>query len=140
MFGRKVIEPGVKEAGVIHNSQYKEFFSSAMVKFKNSQGEPVVNPFFWCSKLKDFLTCVADKRGKKLEDCTLKLGADSGKGFFKLTASIYIPPLTSQLSTKKLEEVERMVSAVKDSLRQDRERYFFLPGVKTFQSQQKILK
>ena len=102
VLGRKIIEPGVKEARVTHNSQYKEYFSSSMVKFKNSQGEPVMKAFFWCSKLQDFLTNVADKRGRKLEECTLKLGADSGKGFFKLTASIYIPSSPTPIVTKKV--------------------------------------
>ena len=91
MFGQKVVEPGVRDSRVKHNSQYKEYFSSALVNFKNSAGEQVVKPFFWCSKLKEFLELVADKRGRKLEDYKLKLGADSGKGFFKLTASLYHP-------------------------------------------------
>ena len=56
--------------------------------------------FFWWSKLQDFLTNIADKRGRKLEECTLKLGADSGKGFFKLTASIYIPSYLTPIVTK----------------------------------------
>ena len=99
VLGRKIIMPGVKEARVTHNSQYKEYFSSSMVKFKNSQGEQLMKAFCWCSKLQDFLTNVADKRGRKLEECTLKLGADSGKGFFKLKASIYIPSSPTPIVT-----------------------------------------
>ena len=101
VLGQKVIEPGVKDARVSHNGQYKEYFSSARVKFKNSVGEQVVKPFFWCSKLQEFLQSVASKRGRNLQDCTLKLGADGGKGFFKLTASIYIPCSSTPNQIKK---------------------------------------
>ena len=73
-----------------------------MVQFKNSQGEPVMKAFFWCRKLQDFITNVADKRGRQLEECILKLGADCGKGFFKLSASIYIPSSPSPIVTKKV--------------------------------------
>ena len=80
--GRSVIEPGVKCATVQHNNQYREYFSAAGVNFSDSDEELVEKPFFWCSKIKEFLNCVAEKRRKRLEDCKAKIGGDSGKGFF----------------------------------------------------------
>ena len=78
----------------------KEFFSAEMYKFRNSEGELVYKPFFWCSKLVPFLHSVAEKRGRKLEDCTLKVGGDTGKGFFKLTVSLYVPRNPSEGKSK----------------------------------------
>ena len=115
VFGRKSIEPGLKDARVAHNGQYREFFSAARVNFSNTKGEQMLKPFFWCSKLKDFLASVANKRGRNLEECTLKIGADSGKGFFKLTASMYIPGSQSQIETKKRRSREDGVCDVKFS-------------------------
>ena len=100
--GRSVIEPGVKSARVHHNSQYREFFTAAVVKFWSSEGELVNKPFFWCSSLEAFLNNVAEKRGRMLEECRLKVGGDTGKGFFKLTASLYVPASRTAPISKKM--------------------------------------
>ena len=99
--GRSVIEPGVKSARVQHNNQYREYFSAARVNFSNSDGKLVEKPFFWCSKIQEFLKCVAEKRGRRLEDCKVKMGGDTGKGFFKLTSSLYVPHMDSDVTSKK---------------------------------------
>ena len=62
VLGRNIIEPGVKVARILHNSQYKEFFRSEKAEFWNTDGEVVFKPFFWCSSLKPFLETVAEKR------------------------------------------------------------------------------
>jgi hypothetical protein len=100
--GRSVIEPGVKSPRAHHNSQYREFSTAAVVKFWSSEGELVNKPFFWCSSLEAFLNNVAEKRGRMLEECRLKFGGDIGKGFFKLTASLYVPASRTAPISKKM--------------------------------------
>ena len=46
LLGRKIVETGVKDARILQNSQYKEFFSSEKAEFWNTDGELVVKPFF----------------------------------------------------------------------------------------------
>ena len=43
---RNIIEPVVKDARILNNSQYKEFFSSEKAQFWNTDVELVVKPFF----------------------------------------------------------------------------------------------
>ena len=43
---------------------------------------------------------VATQRGKILEECNIKIGGDTGKGFLKLTASIFTPNTEAPTSKK----------------------------------------
>ena len=89
VLGRKVIEAGVKEERPVHNKQFIEFFTSDLISFQNSKKETIQKRLFWCKDINGFLKEVSKKRGKQLEDYVVKIGADSGKGFFKVTASLY---------------------------------------------------
>ena len=99
--GRNIVEAGFDAALVNHNNMYSEYFKAEKKKFWDSDGNLMEKTFFWCSKVKEFLELVARKRGKVLDECNIKIGGDTGKGFLKVTASIFNPNLSPQLETPK---------------------------------------
>ena len=98
--GRNVIEPGLDRAVIGHNSMYSDFFSGERKVFWNNEGNVIEKITFWCHNVRGFLEMVATRRGKILEECNLKIGGDTGKGFLKLTASIYEPAAEAPTSKK----------------------------------------
>ena len=106
--GRNVVEAGFDTAMVEHNSMYKVYFSAEKKIFWDSDGNMVEKAFFWCNNVKEFLEVVARKRGKVLDECSVKIGGDTGKGFLKITASIYNPGTSSQeKSAKKMRRTSK---------------------------------
>ena len=101
--GQKAVEAGFDTAMVEHNNQYAEYFSAENKMFWDTEGNIIEKAFFWCHRVKDFLDLVARKRGMVLEECNLKIGGDTGKGFLKVTASIY----TSNAPTAEKEKKRR---------------------------------
>ena len=99
--GRNVVEAGFDTAMVEHNSMYKVYFSAEKKIFWDSDGNMVEKAFFWCNNVKEFLEVVARKRGKVLDECSVKIGGDTGKGFLKITASIYNPGTSSQEKSER---------------------------------------
>ena len=55
---------------------------------------------------------VASKRGKILDECSLKIGGDTGKGFMKITASLFTPNTADPVSRKKRRTREDGISEV----------------------------
>ena len=52
--------------------------------------------------MKRFLELVAHKREKVLDECSVKIGGDTGKGWLKITASIFQPkPASNNQKHKK---------------------------------------
>ena len=86
-FGRDSVEPGVRKALSLHNSQYRQYFTAKMGEFEDSDGNTVIKPFIYCSAYSEFIAKVEGNRGVK--DKKRKVGGDSGKGFFKLTLTLY---------------------------------------------------
>ena len=56
---------------------------------------------FWCHNVRGFLEMVATQRGKILEECNIKIGGDTGKGFLKITASIFTPGTETLIGKRK---------------------------------------
>ena len=70
---------------------YADYFTGDRKLFWNKDGNIIEKGVFWCLSVKSFLELVARKRGKELCECSLKIGGDTGKGFMKVTASIFSP-------------------------------------------------
>ena len=51
--------------------------------------------------MKRFLELVAHKRENVLDECNIKIGGDTGKGWLKITASIFQTKTTSSNQTHK---------------------------------------
>ena len=72
-----------------HNSQYADFFTAKFETFEDKDGMPIGMPLVYCSDLVGFLEKVEENRGVAGRGKKRKLGGDSGKGFLKLTLSLY---------------------------------------------------
>lgn len=97
--GRGLVEPGIREASSLHNSQYSEFFTAKMEEFKDKDGHVVQKPFIFCSKYPEFLAKVEENRGVRRN--RRKLGGDSGKGFYKLAVTVYDDDASQEEKVKK---------------------------------------
>lgn len=93
--GRGAVQAGFDTAMVEHNNMYTDYFSAEKKQFLDSAGNLIEKPFFWCHDVKRFLELVAHKREKVLDECNVKIGGDTGKGWLKITASIFQPKPTS---------------------------------------------
>lgn len=111
--GRDVVSPGLKGAVVEHNKMYSDFFSGEKKVFWDTEGNVVRKALFWCHNVRGFLEMVASKRGKVLDDCHVKIGGDTGKGFLKVTASIFTPTPEAQMSRKRRRTREEGLSGGK---------------------------
>ena len=105
--GRDAVVPGLDKAVVEHNNMYLDFFSGEQKMFWDSEGNVVRRAIFWCHNVRGFLEMVASKRGKILDECSLKIGGDTGKGFMKITASLFTPNTADPVSRKKKEDQGR---------------------------------
>jgi len=85
--GRKIVKPGARNASRLHNKQYSEFFTAGVMEFEDNDGKPLRKPFVYCSSYSKFIEKVEGNRGVKGK--ARKIGGDSGKGFFKLTLTLY---------------------------------------------------
>lgn len=106
-FGRSAVEPGVKEARVITNTQYREYFTVQKLSFTTSKEDEVIKPLFYYHNVKGFLEAVAQQRERVVEDCTLKVGGDTGKVFTQLLVSMYVEdpdPIENKLIKQRSKE------------------------------------
>ena len=110
--GRDAVVPGLDKAVVEHNNMYLDFFSGEQKMFWDSEGNVVRRAIFWCHNVRGFLEMVASKRGEILDECSLKIGGDTGKGFMKITASLFTPNTADPVSRKKRRTREDGISEV----------------------------
>ena len=87
--GLKCIEKRMDQVFSEHNSQYADFFTAKFETFEDKDGMPIGMPLVYCSDLVGFLEKVEENRGVAGRGKKRKLGGDSGKGFLKLTLSLY---------------------------------------------------
>ena len=92
--GRDIVEAGFEDAMVEHNNMYADYFCAEKKLFWDDENNIIEKASFWCHRSKEFLDLVARKRNKVLDECQLKIAGDTGKGFLKITASIYTPSAT----------------------------------------------
>ena len=79
---------------------YSDLFSGEKKVCWDTDGNVVRKALFWCHNVRGFLEMVASRRGKVLDECHLKIGGDTGKGFLKVTASIFTPTTEPPASRK----------------------------------------
>ena len=99
--GRAVVQPGFDKTVIEHNNMYSEFFRQGKKMFFDTEGNVIEEGVIWCNDAEGFLNLIARKRGKELEDCHLKIGGDTGKGFLKITASIFTESEVQQNRKKR---------------------------------------
>ena len=92
-FGRNSVEPGIKTGFPLHNKQYEDYFAAKFEDFEGSNGEKIRMPFVHCTDLEGFINKVEENRGAK-RGKKRKIGGDSGKGFLKLTLTLYDPGIS----------------------------------------------
>ena len=90
-FGRKSVEPGLRDVLVKEKSRFDSFFSADNMRFSDSEGNTIIRPFVYCSDLVGFVRELADLRGFSVSDLVLKIGIDGGKGFLKMILTMYDP-------------------------------------------------
>jgi hypothetical protein len=86
--GRAAVDQGFHEKQIEHNNQYEEYFSAELMEFEGKEGEKVTKPLVYCNALGEFIDHVEENRGGR-RGKKRKLGGDSGKGFLKLTLTLY---------------------------------------------------
>ena len=78
-FGRKSVEPGLKEALTEKPKELEEFFKPWDTDFKTNKGQPVLRHGVICKDVKAFLTYVAKEvRGLKDGEWFARVGMDGG--------------------------------------------------------------
>ena len=113
--GRNVVEAGFDDARVDHNNMYADYFCAEKKLFWDDENNIIEKATFWCHRSKEFLELVARKRNRDLDESQLKIAGDTGKGFLKITASIYTPSATP--TQKKGGERERKELQVESDLK-----------------------
>ena len=88
--GRKSIESGLSEALIANGKSLEEHFTvkTLTLKARNKQKElvDVEKPVILCKNLPKFIAHVMSER--ELENCTIKIGIDSGQGSFKICLTL----------------------------------------------------
>lgn len=98
--GRKIVEPGLHLGFAPHNNQYRDYFAAKFEEFEGSDGKKIRMPFVHCTDLNGFIEKLEENRGGK-RGKKRKIGGDSGKGFLKITLSIYDPEDHERKPAKK---------------------------------------
>ena len=97
----------MEDASVFQTNQYTDFFYVKIQEFEDKDSKKVEKTFVYCNSYKPFLAKVAENRGTKLELKKIKIGGDNGKGFFKLTATLYDDENISQSREGKKDRRKR---------------------------------
>ena len=100
-FGFGVIEKGVRHTFAEHNSQYAEYFTGKFETFEDKDGMRISMPLVYCNNLIQFLERVEENRGVAGRGKKRKLGGDSGKGFLKITMTLFDEEVDSEERPKK---------------------------------------
>ena len=88
-FGKKLIEARLSEAIPKQNSRFAPFFTVERKVFYDKNMVPMdPKPLFFCHRLQEFLSLVAELRGQIFEDMVKLVQGDSGQGWFKLALSL----------------------------------------------------
>ena len=103
-FGRSIVESHLKPAITLHNDRLAKFFRCEVLLFSGKDDTPLRRATLYCIDTSAFLTYIAEKRGKVLEDLTVVLGGDSGQGFLKLTSSLVDSSPVQQGSSRSREQ------------------------------------
>ena len=90
-FGRKAVEPGLREVLVEEKTRLDCFFSADNMRFSDNEGNTIIRPFVYCSDIVGFVRELARLRGFSASDLVLKIGIDGGKGFLKMILTLYDP-------------------------------------------------
>ena len=90
-FGRKIIESGVRETLIEEKALFDHFFSADLIQFKDSDGNPMVKPVVFCSKIVEFVGVLMEMRGLDPGNVKLKVGLDKGRDHLKMILSLYNP-------------------------------------------------
>ena len=68
---------------------FEEFCMAEFVEFEDKNGEQVNEALVFCSQIEDFVEFLSALRGENFTDLAQKIGVDSGKGFLKVTLTLY---------------------------------------------------
>ena len=90
-FGRKILEPGLREALITEKSKLDQFFSADLVQFRDNDGSLMPKPIVFCSDIVEFIDKLIDLRMFNSGDFKLKVGVDKGRGHLKMVLSLYNP-------------------------------------------------
>ena len=90
-FGRKIIEPGIREDLIAEKTMFDKFFTADLLKFQDSDGSLMLKPAVYCSNIIDFVSELMQHRGLDPGDVKLKVGLDKGRGHLKMVLSLYNP-------------------------------------------------
>ena len=90
-FGRKILEPGVREGLITSKAKFDKFFTADVVQFRDSDGSPMPRPVVFCSAIVDFVSELIELRKLNFGDFKLKVGIDKGRGHLKMVLSLYNP-------------------------------------------------
>ena len=90
-FGRKILEPGVREALISEKSKFDQFFSADLVQFQDNDGSLMPRPVVFCSDILEFVNKLIELRMFNSGDIKLKVGVDKGRGHLKMVLSLYNP-------------------------------------------------
>ena len=80
------VVPGLKDSLTESNKQVDQYFSVKDIKFDE---EETVTPVVYCTDIKGFIDFVLLQRREFSEDVEMKLGLDSGGGFFKICLNVF---------------------------------------------------
>ena len=90
-FGRKAVEPSMKQALIDRKKILVPYFSADVFAFENNDGKPVHRPMVYCKNVPELVFEIADRRDMNLSDIKLKVGIDKGRGQLKTVLSLYDP-------------------------------------------------
>ena len=78
-FGRKIVEPRIREALVAEKTMFDKFFTADLLQFQDSDGSLMLKPAVYCSNIVDFVSELMQQRGLDPGDVKLKIGLDKGE-------------------------------------------------------------
>ena len=88
-YGQRAVKPHIREHLVERKKMFEEFYMAELVEFEDKNGEQVNEALVFCSQIEDFVEFLSALRGENFTDLAQKIGVDSGKGFLKVTLTLY---------------------------------------------------
>ena len=76
---------------VSDKTMFDPFFMADEIQLIDSDNNPLVRPFVYCSDIIGFVSELAQLRGFSVSDLSLKVGVDGGKGRLKMILTMYEP-------------------------------------------------
>ena len=90
-FGRKCVESKVHAMLVERKTIFADLFTQEITQFQDNDQNSLERPFVYCHDTQEFIDRICLLRGNSAFCTEDKLGFDEGKGFLKLTLSVYDP-------------------------------------------------